>query len=229
MQTHSWCSCYILCMKLILSLMPLRNGLDAVINVTLCVPHYAHTCICTQRHEIEMQAVWYKRKINLWRNCFRKWTCFIPSHPSIGWLFLFSWAVQPLQGAHNHHLPLIKNEGGFFFQSKDKGEVGKEKNKRQRPNTKSLQVCVPYQMGPPHFIPLFCHGLVQVQHSQTCWQPVFFQEEPVLCCSLSSLGHQKDQNHTAKLTQGLVASQCEREEEFKLNPIDYSRACNPTN
>lgn len=106
--------------------MPQRNGLDPVINVTLCVPQHERTCICTQRHEIEMQIIWYRRKTNLWWNCFREWTCFTASHPFLSWLFLFSWAVQPLQSVHYSHLPLIKNGGWFTFQNKTKEEVGRE-------------------------------------------------------------------------------------------------------
>lgn len=100
-QAYSWHSCYLLWAKLILRIMPLRKGLDPVINLTPCVPQHAHTCICMERHEIKTQVVWYERKINLWWNCFREQACFTASHPSPGWLFLLWLILQPLQSMHD--------------------------------------------------------------------------------------------------------------------------------
>jgi len=87
--------------------------------------------------------------------------------------------------------PSDQKWGWFTFHNETKEEIGKEKEKRQWTDPRSLQVCVSHQKTFPHCIPLPCNGLVPVQQGPTPRQPAFFQELPVLCCSLASLGTSK--------------------------------------
>lgn len=139
---------------------------------------------------------------------------------------IVSLILQPLQSAHNCHFPLIKNGGGLL--SRKNQRTDREREEKEAEDRQIQGTCRPVCPTKWDFhTSSHCSAtasslsskvklagsLLSFKNSQSCaaaWQPWAPERPKLTSC------------------KGLFASPHEREEEFKLNSINHSRAYMPT-